>query len=502
MAKPNNKNEKAENFEAVEQDNRRHRGKSNKLQKREDKRKSKKKNKKQKHYIHNIQKAIKAAFKAENKYIHFDSLPFDLEDIEKYIRKLLATSKDATTEIPALIENMEENEAEVDISAIEDVNVQKYLVKLFKKLKIYSIGFKNPFIFKIPKVNRGTNLVGSKKHYTTDDKEIISDSLESYSLFLKGFFEFVEAKMKEEKETEGAVKQKVLGYHSYGEESDNEANDEDSDAEYDDSEINRDYEEVEQTVGNNAELINKSFDKIMRDDLTNSKDLLNKKKHKEEVLAHSKNLKNRNIIISEKTSLLENNINQKNNLNDLLMQEENNDDDISDEDEDEEQVGPSTKDFLKSTFSLLEEGEDFDSFINRTTTDHAKKYGNKSLVNPEYAIKKQNENKKEKKAINQDIYDKIMAEEDNRMKKLEAEIKEHDKLYRNKSLLHEHQIKKEKEKEEKANTKKKNDISQYSRFNNTNNNDNQRGTVIDSITSKKTLNMLQQFSGLKNRFSK
>ena len=311
------------NFEAQEQSNKKHRVKSKKLEKREHKKKNKKKTKKERHYIHTIQKHIRQEFKKERKFISFDTLPFDLIDIEKYLKRLIEIDPNSTSDIVELITNMENKGVEIDIGELENKLVQSCLVKLFKKLRIYSIGLKNPFIFKIKKVDKKLN----RERFTTDEAEIISDSLESYSLFINAFLNFIknhENKSKEELEDDEDEQ-------SVEASKDNDIN----------SEIDQEYEALEKSVGLNAELINKAFNVMMRND-----DLIGKKrKTSNEVLSHSKNLVKKNIIISENTE--------------LALQE--------DQESDDDYVGPKASDFLKSTYNLIEDAEDFDNLINNIT---------------------------------------------------------------------------------------------------------------------------------------
>lgn len=444
----NKKNE--EGNEITAQANKKHRVKSKKLEKREKIRKDKKKDKNSRHYISEIKKIIKNSFKDHKKYIYMDSLPLDFSEIEKYIKKLYNINPDSGKEIAELFYEMENNGNEVDISDMENLDCQKYLVKLFKKMRINSIGFKKPFTFKIIKKNHDI-----KQKFTTDEKDILNDSLESYGLFIESFFEAV--KLIESrtiiKREENKTKERKIGYYAL-EENENSNNDEENEDDEDDdkdysSDIDDEYQEIENTVGNNAELINKTFDSILRDE--------NKKKQKsnDEILQHCKNL-GKNVIISKDTTITNEDLNNYENNNNS--------------------IGPNIDDFLKSTLSILKTqniDNDLNGVINQNTFLHNKKYGEKTLFNQNYLEKKNNEaNKVSVNFINQKSYDQIVNNKDlNKKLPLKENIKEE-----RKSMLEEH--------------KEKNFIS----------NSKNSGSYLSQIENKNVLNLFQNKNSLNSRF--
>lgn len=437
------KSQKLANFDDAEQSNKKHRAKSKKLEKRENKRKNKKKEKKSRYQLHIVRKHIKKFFLKENKYIHFDSLTLDLADIDKYISRLLDLDANCSDEIVSLFKAMEEKKCEVDVSELENKLVQATLIKLFKKLKIYSVGLKNPFTFKIVKTTKDKS--ASKARFTTDESEIIANSLESYSLFIEAFFDFV--KNRELIMAESKKARAIVDEDEYQNDNNHDGDEGSDDSDHTDSQIDNDYDNIERTLGNNAELINKTFDIMMRGD--DQQFLGSKREKKPEVdFPFSKNLKKQNLIISNSTVL---------DSNDKISNSE-----------DDSEVGPKASDFLKSTFSLINNADEFDQLLDRVTTpaprtlNHKKENDCKSKINVANHLDR---------IVNKKEYLQIQSEYDQKNKVLQAEAVTNQKKI---SLLQEHQMKK--------------------------NGVNPNTSIMAGINSKKTLQMLQQNSNLDSRF--
>lgn len=436
------KAQKLQNFEDAEQSNKKHRAKSKKLEKREHKRKNKKKEKKIRYQLHIVRKHIKKCFQKENKYIHFDSLTLDLADIDKYISRLLDLDPNCKAEIVGVFKAMEEQQSEVDISELENKLVQTNLIKLFKKLKIYSVGLKNPFTFKIVKNIKDKS--ASKARFTTDESEIISNSLESYTLFIDAFFDFVI-----NRESILAENKKARAIQDEEADIDDEIEEKlEEDGDSSDSQIEEDYHNIERTLGNNAELINKTFDIMMRGD---DQLLLGNKREKkpENNFPFSKNLKQQNMIISNSTTISN-------------MKQEN------ESESEEDDVGPKASDFLKSTFSLINDSNEFDDLLNKIATPTPRALNQKKEAEGKSKINVANHLDR---IVNKKEYLEIQSEYDRKNRATEAEPASSTKQV---SLLQEHQLKKT--------------------------GANPNTSIMAGIHSKKTLQMLQQNSNLNTRF--
>jgi len=177
------KKDKSNIYES-DQLNKKHRKKSKKLEKREKHRKNKKKDKKEKNEKRKLHKYINQIFKENKKEIHLSKLLencFDLDEISKNIKKMILLNEKAVIEIPDLFKLMEEGKKEINLSGLEDKQVQKYLLKLMNNLKI-SQNPKNAFSFRIQNLNF---IRDPKKKITSDPSELIPEYLSSYYLFVK-----------------------------------------------------------------------------------------------------------------------------------------------------------------------------------------------------------------------------------------------------------------------------------------------------------------------------
>jgi hypothetical protein len=244
-----------------DQVNKRHRHKSKKLEKREKKRKDKKKNKKVKGEKRNLIKYIKKSFKENKKEIDTIKLfehCFDLNEIEKQIQKILTFNKEAVSEIPELFRIMEEEKKEVNLAGLEDKDVQKYILKLMKNLKIYSSP-KNPFAFKISLLYKQLD---PKMKFTSNSDDIIPQCLSSYYLLVKAIFEYVNYKQSEQEDDSDSSESESDSSQAAS----NKVKDSHSLKEREKLEMDYEYELMEEKLGKNSELINKAFNKIMQED--------------------------------------------------------------------------------------------------------------------------------------------------------------------------------------------------------------------------------------------
>lgn len=285
------------NIYESEQVNRKHRKKSKKLEKREKHKKNKKTLKKENHEKRKMEKYIKKAFKDNKKDIDLARIPLDWDELTKRVKKLIEIDQSSVEEVPQLFKMMEDENKEVDLSSLENKSAQKYIIKLMKHLKVNQ-NPKNPFSFKIVRKEKDPRM-----KYTTNVDEVISDSLSSYYLLVKAVFEYTNYIVNKTKEDS---------------ESEQEAAEVESDSDSDDNII-----ELENTHGNNAELINKAFHKIMQEE---------------------------EIVV---------------------------------QDDDEELVGPPVPDFLKATMSLISSDKDgFDDILNTKTYAHNPKMVKKAATAP------------------------------------------------------------------------------------------------------------------------
>jgi hypothetical protein len=423
-----------------EQINRKFRKKSKKLEKREKIRKNKKKNKKERNEKRNIFKYIKKSFKENKQEIDITRLfehCFDIDEIQKNVRKILAINTDAINEIPDLFKTMEVGRKEVNLAALEDKSVQHYLIKLMKNLKINS-NVKNPFSFKITTLFRPFD---PKKRITSDPSDIISECLSSYYHLVKALFEYENYMLQKLKSEEKEIED---NYEESQEENEDEGENAEEDEKFQDNclhikqielkkldeekyAMDYEYELIENKLGKNTELINKAFNKIMQED--------------------SKQFKIENKVEEDEAKL----------------------------------VGPPVPSFLANTLSLLNKDDESDdngkdslsNLFNKTT------YTNKNKkIGPSYDSSTLNI-----EPINKISYDRIMSEERERMKTLAYDIQDYESKYRNTSLMEEHQ-------KNLKNNKHKNMISEF---------DHHRDMNV-TVDSKRALAIMKDKKGLEGRF--
>lgn len=432
------KKEKNDIYEK-DQANKKHRGKSKKLEKRDKLKKNKKKNKKEKHEKRKLEKYIKKVFVESKKQIDLARLPLDVDEIVKQVRKLVVMNQESIQEVPVLFKIMEEDKKEINLMNMEDKTAQKYILKLMKNLKLNS-NPKNPFAFRI-----NTNKVRDpKQKYTTDLDQVVSEYIGSYYYFIKAIFEFENYKINNpEKESE---KMEI--------DNDEEEQEEDDDSEDESEKIKEkkkqldkekqemdyEYEILEDKLGKNSELINKAFNKIMREE--------------------NLDISNNNLVAAKKI-----------------------------DEEEEELVGPPVPKFLESTLNL----------INKDLNDKRNPYEEKSkntldslLMNtstPGVTRRKGIMDKMSSiEPINKESYNRILATERERMKNVQEEIDDYENKYRSTSLLEEHQIKK---------AQKKHGTIQDFMMRSFNR---EKDINVGKVDSKKVMNVVREANGLKGRF--
>jgi hypothetical protein len=367
-----------------EQVNKKYRKKSKKLEKREKHRKNKKSTKKEKHKKRQLEKYIKKVFKDNKKEIDLARLPLDLDEICKQVKKLILLNSSAVEEVPEFFKLMEDSKREIDLSELEDKIAQKHIMKLMKQLKVYQ-NPKNPYAFKIVNLFKQRD---PKQKYTTDLEDIVAECLSSYYLLVKAIFEYINYVINS---SEAAKQNNEAGDVEMGdsesigsEESEadgSESQDNNADIEKKQLENEFELEEINNKLGNNAELINKAFNKIINDQNKNT------------------NLDNNNI-----------------------------------ESEEEELVGPPVPKFLESTMSLLNDTEGFEELFNKNT--YAKQ---KPQVKNNKDTRLNNI-----EPINKDSYDKLRSLDKERMKLMQESLDEYESKHRGTSLLEMHQMKKSK----------------------------------------------------------
>lgn len=455
------KKEKKGDIYEQEQNNRKFRKKSKKLEKREKQRKNKKKTKKERNEKRKLIKYIKKVFKENKQEIDTVRLfehCFDLEEIEKQVIKMLTLNREAVTEIPDLFKQMEGGRKEVNLAGLEDKNVQKYLLKLMKNLKI-SQNPRNPFSYKITTLFQQPD---PKKKITSDSDDIIPECLSSYYYLVKALFEYENYVMSLKEETE---KNKLEKAENSGSDDSDEEQSNSEDEEHEKSEISQEndntgknikdldreklemdyeYELIEQKLGKNAELINKAFNKILQED---------SKKNQKQVL----------------------------------------------DDNEEEFVGPPVPKFLANTLSLLNmEEEDQEESLNNTCNKSGKKDAFSSFVNKNtFQSSRKGPTKLPSTApkttvepINKESYDRLIEYERERMDHMADALQDYESKYRRTSLMEEYQQHKAKE---------KNKMAAYNDAI-TREFDRDKDLNVGRVDSKRAMAIMRDQKGLQGRF--
>ena len=254
-----------------EQINKKHRVKSEKLQKRIEKKRNKKKVKEIHHAKRTLFKFIIANFHQRKKNIDLNRLPLDFKEIQKTVRTiLLQKDMDSVNRILSLFDTMEKTVKEVDISTFKNKSIIKDVSKLMRVLHVQQ-NPKNPMKYSLYHMFRKRD---PKVRYTTNVDEMIPECLSSYYLLVKCLFDYY---IKEQKKEEGIIE------GDDKDKKDEDKKDEENQDEMDEKDkIDEEYQLIEEKVGQNAELINKAFNRIINNKINNKKEEKNKIKDNED----------------------------------------------------------------------------------------------------------------------------------------------------------------------------------------------------------------------------
>ena len=295
----------------LDQVNKKHRTKSDKLKKRIEKKRNKKKVKEIHHAKRTLFKYIISIFHQRKQTIDLTRLPLDFKEIQKTVKSILnQKDMDSVNRLLSLFDTMEKTVKEIDITTFKNKTIIKDVAKFMRVMHVQQ-NPKNPMKYSLYHMFRKRD---PKVRYTTNVDEIIPECLSSYYLLVKCLFDYY---LKEQKKEEGIIDED-------DNKKDNKEEKEENDERDEKDKIDEEYRLIEENVGQNAELINKAFSRIINE---------NKKEEK-------KTDKNKmNIEDQLETDL--NNI-QENKMNDQM--EKSND-------EIKKKLNPT--DFLKMTMNLL-----------------------------------------------------------------------------------------------------------------------------------------------------
>ena len=248
-----------------EQINKKHRMKSEKLQKRIEKKRNKKKVKEIHHAKRTLFKYIISIFHQRKPNIDLTRLPLDFKEIQKTVRSILSQKDmDSVNRLLSMFDTMEKTVKEIDISNFKNKTIIKDVAKFMRVMHVQQ-NPKNPMKYSLYHMFRKRD---PKVRYTTNVDEIIPECLSSYYLLVKCLFDYY---IKEINKEEGII------------EKDEEKKEENINKEKEKDEkekIDEEYRLIEENVGQNAELINKAFSRILNDN--KKKDKINKDKNKSE----------------------------------------------------------------------------------------------------------------------------------------------------------------------------------------------------------------------------
>lgn len=255
-----------------EQINKKHRMKSEKLQKRIEKKRNKKKVKEIHHAKRTLFKYIIANFHQRKKNIDLNRLPLDFKEIQKTVKSILQQKDmDSVNRLLTLFDTMEKTIKEVDISTFKNKSIIKDVAKFMRVLHVQQ-NPKNQMKYSLYHMFKKRD---PKIRYTTNVDEMIPECLSSYYLLVKCLFDYY---IKEQKKEEGIIEDDDK------DENDVDKNREEGKEEMDEKDkIAQEYQLIEEKVGQNAELINKAFNRILNGKVGDkNKKKVEKKKNKVE----------------------------------------------------------------------------------------------------------------------------------------------------------------------------------------------------------------------------
>ena len=300
-----------------DQINKKHRVKSEKLQKRIEKKRNKKKVKEIHHAKRTLFKYIIANFHQRKKNIDLNRLPLDFKEIQKTVKSILQQKDmDSVNRLLTLFDTMEKTIKEVDISTFKNKSIIKDVAKFMRVLHVQQ-NPKNPMKYSLYHMFRKRD---PKVRYTTNVDEMIPECLSSYYLLVKCLFDYY---IKEQKKEEGIIEDDEKDKNDLNKNGDEEKEEMDEK-----DKIDQEYQLIEEKVGQNAELINKAFNKIL-----NSK-VGDKNKKKEE---KKKNKMEEEELETDLNNLKENQIEGEINKDDSMVKNK---------------IKPS--DFFKMTMNILQ----------------------------------------------------------------------------------------------------------------------------------------------------
>jgi len=250
-----------------DQVNKKHRVKSEKLQKRIEKKRNKKKVKEIHHAKRTLFKFIISNFHQRKQKIDLTRLPLDFKEIQKTVKSILnQKDMDSVNRLLTMFDTMEKTVKEIDITTFKNKTIIKDVAKFMRVMHVQQ-NPKNPMKYSLYHMFRKRD---PKVRYTTNVDEIIPECLSSYYLLVKSLFDYY---IKEQKKEEGII-----------EPVDNAKNDNDNKEEENEldekDKIDEEYRQIEENVGQNAELINKAFSRILNDNNKKNKEELKKNKMK------------------------------------------------------------------------------------------------------------------------------------------------------------------------------------------------------------------------------
>ena len=298
-----------------EQVNKKHRTKSDKLQKRIEKKRNKKKVKEIHHAKRTLFKYIISIFHQRKQKIDLTRLPLDFKEIQKTVRSILnQKDMDSVNRLLSMFDTMEKTVKEIDIMNFKNKSIIKDVAKFMRVMHVQQ-NPKNPMKYSLYHMFRKRD---PKVRYTTNVDEIIPECLSSYYLLVKCLFDYY---IKEKNKEEGIIEKDV------NKNNDND-NEEKNENEMDEKEkIDEEYRIIEENVGQNAELINKAFSRIIND---------NSKKQDKKEIKNKMNIDD-NELETDLNKIKENNI----------------DEGVKNDNNDEIKNKLKPNDFLKMTMNLL-----------------------------------------------------------------------------------------------------------------------------------------------------
>ena len=271
-----------------EQVNKKHRTKSDKLQKRIEKKRNKKKVKEIHHAKRTLFKYIISIFHQRKQKIDLTRLPLDFKEIQKTVRSILnQKDMDSVNRLLSMFDTMEKTVKEIDIMNFKNKSIIKDVAKFMRVMHVQQ-NPKNPMKYSLYHMFRKRD---PKVRYTTNVDEIIPECLSSYYLLVKCLFDYY---IKEQNKEEGIIEKDV------NKNNDND-NEEKNENEMDEKEkIDEEYRIIEENVGQNAELINKAFSRIIND---------NSKKQDKKEIKNKMNIDD-NELETDLNKIKENNIDE------------------------------------------------------------------------------------------------------------------------------------------------------------------------------------------------